>query len=206
MDHATSGQLYPFPVLFLAQSPCGPGINPQMAPGLCPTPSLHTSVASGLHYCPWLCPLHFGSRGWELVVTWAPLDWVLPAHQGRWSFSPSTYKWGHTCSTTSNSRLSSTRELLDCKQQRATKVIKELEYLSSERLRDLRLFSLEKTRFRRRLISVYRYLKDRCNKSGARFFSVVPVYRTRGNGHRQEHRRFFLNNRMHLFTVRVLGH
>lgn len=55
-----------------------------------PTPSLHTSVASGPHCCPWLCPLHFGSRGWRLAVTWAALDWVLPAHQGRWSFPLST--------------------------------------------------------------------------------------------------------------------
>lgn len=46
-------------------------------------------------------------------------------------------------------------ELLDRKQQRATKVMKELEYTSSEvRLRDLRLFSLEKRRFRRHLISL----------------------------------------------------
>lgn len=97
-------------------------------------------------------------------------------------------------------------ELLDRKQQRATEVMKELEYTSSEvRLRDLRLFSLEKRRFRRHLISVDKYLKDRCNENGARFFSVVPIYRTRGSGHRQENRGFPLNNRKHLFTVRVLG-
>ncbi|PKU37831.1 hypothetical protein llap_11868 [Limosa lapponica baueri] len=93
------------------------------------------------------------------------------------------------------------RQLLQRVQQRATKMIKGLEYLSyEERLRDLDLFSLEKRRLRGDLIVAYKYLKD-----GASLFPVASSGRTRGNWHKLEHRKFPLNMWKN-FTLRVAEH
>ena len=91
--------------------------------------------------------------------------------------------------------------------RRATKTIRGPEHLShKDRLRELGLVSLEKRRPRGDLISVYKYLRGGCREDGAGLFSVVPSDRMKGNGHKQKHRRLWLNMRGHFFTVRVTEH
>ena len=53
-------------------------------------------------------------------------------------------------------------------------------------------------------MNAYKYLQGGCQKDGPRLFSVVPSNRTRGDGHKPKHKKFYLNMRKNFFTVRVM--
>ncbi|KFV61237.1 hypothetical protein N307_09366, partial [Dryobates pubescens] len=95
-------------------------------------------------------------------------------------------------------------DLKERAQRRVMKMIRGLEHLCYEdRLRELGLCSLEKTRLQGDLIAAFQYLKGAYRKDGERLFTRACSDRMRGNGFKLEKGRFRLGIRK-FFTLRVV--
>ncbi|KAK4829369.1 hypothetical protein QYF61_003296 [Mycteria americana] len=92
-------------------------------------------------------------------------------------------------------------KLLECVQRRATKMVKGL-----EGKRSLGLFSLERSRLRGDLITVYSFLKGGSRGGGAGLLSLVTSDRTGANGMKLHQGKFRLDIKKRFFTERVVGH
>ena len=95
--------------------------------------------------------------------------------------------------------LQCTVDLLEYIQRKARKMIHRMEHLfHKDRLRELRLFSLQKRRLWGDLVVAFRYLKEGCKKEGDRLFSRVCYDRIRENDFKQNER-FRLDIRKQFF-------
>jgi len=61
-------------------------------------------------------------------------------------------------------------------------------------------------RLRGDLINVHKYVKEECKEYRARLLSEVSSARTRGSGHKLEHRRFLMPIRQHFCAVQEAEH
>ena len=83
-------------------------------------------------------------------------------------------------------------------------MMRSMEHLScDERLRELRLFSLEKRRLQGHVITAFQYLKAAYKKAGEGLCTSVCSDRTRGSCFKLEEGRFKLDINKKFFTMRV---
>ena len=98
-------------------------------------------------------------------------------------------------------------DLLEWVQRTATKMVSRMGHLScEERLRELRLFSLQKRRLQGDVIVTFEYLKGAYGKGGDNLFSKACCDRTRSNGFKLREDRFRLDIRKKFVTMRVVTH
>jgi len=98
-------------------------------------------------------------------------------------------------------------DMLEWVKRRVTKTIIGLEHIScEERLRQLGLFSLEKSRLRGDLIVAFQYLMRACKKAGEGLFTRAWNDKTQGNGFKLKEGRFTLHIRKKFFTMRLVRH
>ncbi|KAJ7408576.1 hypothetical protein WISP_119656 [Willisornis vidua] len=98
-------------------------------------------------------------------------------------------------------------EVLESVQRRVMKLMKGLgSKYCEEQLRELGLFSLDRTRLKGDLTALYSCLKGVCNQVGIGLFSQAASNRARGNGVSLHQGRFNLGIRKNVFTESVVKH
>ncbi|PKU43345.1 hypothetical protein llap_6347 [Limosa lapponica baueri] len=99
------------------------------------------------------------------------------------------------------------KDLLERVQRRATKMIRGMEHLPyGDRLRQLRLFSLEKKRLWGNPIAAFQYLKKAYKKDGDKLLSRACCDKTKDSDFKLKEDRFGLDIKNKFFTTRVVKH